>query len=195
MSANPNVPVMFYSNRCEVCKEIIQTLQGLNKASLYRFVCVDTTPRHLIPPEIRAVPTVYNPYTKEVLTGKNAIFAQVAKPVQSRREIPTDRAPAGPAEPGAWSFSTAATFTDGYTTFDTATRMPDDQLYFTYLGGPQPPAPGGLAGGVPGPVRPDLPRAGEDTGGSRTGRNDDITARLEQMNAQRAAEFKGVSRV
>ena len=192
MSANPNVPVLFYSNRCDVCKEIIQTLQGLNKASLYRFVCIDTTPRHLIPGEIRAVPAVYNPQTKEVLSGKNAIFAQVAKPVQARREIPTDRALAGPGEPGAWSFATAAGFTDGYTPFDTETRMPDDQLFFSYLG------PGGdevgLSGGSAGPMRPDAGRSDANDGGSRTGRNDDVQARLEQMNAQRAAEFKGVSR-
>lgn len=194
MSANPNVPVLFYSNRCDVCKEIIQTLQGLNKASLYRFVCIDTTPRHLIPAEIRAVPSVYNPQTKEVLSGKNAIFAQVAKPVQSRREIPTDRALAGPAEPGAWSFATAAGFTDGYTPFDGATRMPDDQLFFSYLGSEGSGA--GLAGGSAGPMRPDVggrTEAGE--AGSKTGRNDDVQARLDQMNAQRAAEFKGVSRV
>lgn len=191
MSANPNVPVMFYSNRCEVCKEIIQTIQGLNKASLYRFVCIDTTPRHLIPPEIRAVPSVFNPQTKEVLTGKQAIFAQVAKPVQSRREVPTDRALAGPAEPGAWSFATAAGFTDGYTPFDTATRMPDDQLFFSYLG---PEQGSGLSGGSAGPMRPDSGRTEAGEGGSKSGRNDDVQARLEQMNAQRNAEFKGVSR-
>ena len=190
MSANPNVPVLFYSNRCEVCKEIIQTLQGLNKASLYRFVCIDTTPRHLIPGEIRAVPSVYNPQTKEVVSGKNAIFAQVSKPVQSRREIPTDRALTGPAEPGAWSFSSAAGFTDGYTAFDGATRMPDDQLFFSYLG----PETGGLGGGSAGPMRPDSGRTEAGEAGSRTGRNDDVQARLEQMNTQRSSEFKGVSR-
>lgn len=192
MSANPNVPVLFYSNRCEVSKEIIQTLQGLNKASLYRFVCIDTTPRHLIPAEIRAVPSVYNPQTKEVLSGKNAIFAQVAKPVQGRREVPTERAPSGPAEPGAWSFSSAATFTDSYTAFDGATRMPDDQLFFSYLGPESAPlAPGAAA---PGPVRGDV-GGGDTSGRSKTGRNDDISARLEQLNSQRAAEFQGVSRV
>lgn len=194
MSANPNVPVMFYSNRCDVCKEIIQTIQGLNKASLYRFVCIDTTPRHLIPQEIRAVPSVFNPQTKEVLTGKQAIFAQVAKPVQARRELPTDRALAGPSEPGAWSFSSAATFTDGYTSFDNATRMPDDQLFFSYLGSES--EGSGLAGGgSSGPQRPDSGRTTQqDEAGSRTGRNDDVQARLEQMNSQRTSEFKGVSR-
>jgi len=192
MSSNPNVPVMFYSNRCEVCKEIIQTIQGLNKASLYRFVCIDTTPRHLIPVEIRAVPSVFNPQTKEVITGKQAIFAQVAKPVQSRREVPTDRALAGPGEPGAWSFATAAGFTDGYTPFDDGTRMPDDQLFFSYLGTESGGA--GLSGGSAGPMRPDSGRTEAGEAGSRTGRNDDVQSRLEQMNSQRAAEFKGVSR-
>lgn len=188
MSANPYVPVFYYSNRCDVCKEIIQTLQGLNKASLYRFVCIDTTPRSMIPPEIKAVPTVFNPQTKEVITGKNAIFAQVAKPVQSRRELPTEaRAPAGPSEPGAWSFMTAAGFSDPYTPFDNGTTMPDDQLYFSYLGNEAINAPQG-------PMRGDLIRAENTSAGSKTGRNDDISSRMEQMAAQRDAEFSAVSR-
>lgn len=188
MSANPYVPVLYYSNRCEVCKEIIQTLQGLNKASLYRFVCIDTTPRQLIPPEIRAVPTVFNPQTKEVLSGRNAIFAQVAKPVQSRREIPVDR-PTVPSEPGAWSFNSAGGFSDPYTSFDQSTAMPDDQLFFSYLNATVSALAGG--NGDTGPVRGDV---STELGGSKTGRNDDVASRLEQISSTRDSEFKGVSR-
>lgn len=183
MSANQYSPILYYSERCSTCKEIIQTLQGLNKASLYRFVCVDTTPRHLIPADVKAVPTIYNPQTKEVLTGKHAIFSTISKPVQSRREIPTQKA-AGPTEPGAWSFAGAGGLTDPYTSFDGSSHIQDDQLYFSYLNAANTPL-----GQTEGPQRPDV---GE--GGSKTGRNNDVSSRLEAYTNQRNAEFQSVSR-
>ena len=189
MSTNQFAPVMYYSNRCDACKEIIATLQGLNKASLYRFVCIDTTPRHLLPGELRAVPSIYNPQTKEMVSGKQAIFAMIAKPVQSRREIPTERAQT--SEPGAWSFNNTGSLTDPWTSFDQGKHTQDDQLLFSYLTPGSGGDGGGLAGGEPGPLRPDQ----QEGGGSKTGRNNDVSSRLEQYQNMRAAEFKPVSRV
>jgi hypothetical protein len=188
MSTNPFAPVMYYSNRCEASKEIIQTLQGLNKASLYRFVCIDTTPRHLLPAELHAVPSVYNPQTKEMLSGKQAIFAQIAKPVQARREIPTERAQV--SEPGAWSFNNTGSLTDPWTSFDDGKHFQDDQLLFSYLTPGSDGDQSGLAGGTAGPLRPDQ----EGNAGSKTGRNNDVSSRLEQYQNMRAAEFKPVAR-
>ena len=190
MSTNPYAPVFFYSQKVEDCKELIGILQTLNKATLFRFVCIDNTPRHLIPPEVKAVPCILNPQNKEVITGKNAIMTLISKPVQGRRDVPVQKTAPPPAtEPGAWSFGTAASFTDPYTTIDGATTMPDDQLYFSYLGA----AVAGLAGGDAGPVRPS--QGGEDGGSrSKTGRNDDVSSRLEEYNNTRNSEFAGVKR-
>jgi len=113
----------------------------------------------------------------------------ISKPVQGRRDVPVQKTGPPPAtEPGAWSFGSAASFTDPYTTIDGATRMPDDQLYFSYLGA----SAGGLAGGDAGPVRPG---GGEESGGgSKTGRNNDVSSRLEEYNNTRNSEFAGVKR-
>ena len=75
MSTNPYMPILFYSERCPNSKEVIGTIQALNKASLFRFVSVDTTPRHLLPTDLRSVPTVIFPDSKQVLIGKSNIFA------------------------------------------------------------------------------------------------------------------------
>jgi hypothetical protein len=162
MSANPNVPVLFYSERCNNSKEVVQTIQALNKASLFRFVCIDTTPRQYIPQEIKAVPAVMMP-TKEVITGKTAIFARISKPVESRRELPQGRA-AAPAQPQEWSFNEAKSISSGFSSFD-GNSIGDDQLRYTFLEG--------------------ITTSGQ---GSEDG---DIAARMKMMEAQRSAEFKG----
>ena len=193
MSTNQHLPILFYSERCANSKEVIGTIQALNKASLFRFVNVDTTPRHLFPAELKAVPTVIFPDTKQVLAGKAAIFAQLSKPVQSRREIPTARAePAKPAEPLFWSFN-ESTMSSGYSSFDGTTRTPEDQLRYSYLDGElrttgqdmPPPMSGGGSNGTSDPA-----------GGapSKTGRNDDVLSRLETLQSGRDSEYAPISR-
>ena len=167
MSANPNVPVLFYSERSANSKEVVQTIQALNKASLFRFVCIDTTPRNYIPAEVKAVPTVINPQTKEVITGKAAIFARISKPVESRREVPQARA-AQPTQPSEWSFNDVQSMSSTYSFLDEKAKQPDDQLNYSFLDG--------------------IKTSGQDL---VTG---DVGARLEQMEQSRSAEFKASSR-
>ena len=177
MSANPNVPVLFYSERCPNSKEVVQTIQALNKASLFRFVCIDTTPRNYIPPEIKSVPTVINPQTKEVIVGKAAIFARISKPVDSRREIPQGRAapPAASLDPLEWSFNDVRSLSSGYSVFDEETKESDDQLRYTYVQG--------------------LVTSGQDAvqsdGSVRTA---DTGKSMEAMQALRDADFRATAR-
>jgi hypothetical protein len=177
MSANPNVPVLFYSERCPNSKEVVQTIQALNKASLFRFVCIDTTPRNYIPPEIKSVPTVINPQTKEVIIGKAAIFARISKPVDSRREIPQGRAapPTASLDPLEWSFNDVRSLSSGYSVFDQETKESDDQLRYTYVQG--------LVTSGQDAVHSDGSVRAADTGKS-----------MEAMQALRDAEFKATSR-
>jgi len=185
MSTNPYIPILFYSGQnCANSKEVVGTIQALNKASLFRFVDVMTTPRQFLPPELKSVPTILNPQTKQMIVGKTNIFAQLSKPVESRREIPQPRAPATqPAEPVFWSFNESS-MSSGYSSFDGQTKMPEDQLRYSYLDG-------------------EIRTSGQDTmlpttqdgeGGSKTGRNNDVQARMESMQAVRDAEFKAASR-
>jgi hypothetical protein len=183
MSTNQYLPILFFSERCANSKEVIGTIQALNKASLFRFVNIDTTPRHLFPAELKAVPTIIFPDTKQVLAGKTAIFAQLSKPVQARREVPTPRAePAKPAEPLFWSFN-ESTMSSGYSSFDGTTKTPEDQLRFSYLDGEMRTSGQDV-------VNP----TGDDGGASKTGRNNDVMGRLESLQSTRDTEYTSVAR-
>ena len=174
MSANPNVPVLFYSERCPNSKEVIQTIQALNKASLFRFVCIDTTPRQYIPIEIKSVPSVINPQTKEVIIGKAAIFARISKPVDSRREIPQARsAPAAPEMPQEWSFNEVKGLSTSYSVFDDS-KISENQYRFSFIDG--------------------IRTSGQDMVSADGAVNTDSSKMIEQMQSSRDAEFKHTTR-
>lgn len=186
MSTNAYVPVLFYSGQnCANSKEVVGTIQALNKASLFRFVDVQTTPRNYWPPELKSVPTLLFPQTKQFVVGKANIFAFLSKPVEGRREIPAARAPAtAPAEPLFWSFNESS-MSSGYSSFDGQTKIAEDQLRYSYLNG-------------------EIKTSGQDVvmmpppdaegGASKTGRNNDVTARMESMQAMRETEFAPTAR-
>lgn len=171
MSASTQVPVLFYSERCEASKEIVQTIQALNKASLFRFVCVDTTPRQYLPAELKSVPTVIVPQTREVVAGKASIFARISKPVDSRREVPQQRAPqAVNAEVREWSFNDAKGLSAGYSAFDDKFAVPEEQLRYSLIQG--------------------IRTSGQDAILPDGSVQSDPSKALESMEAMRNAEFK-----
>jgi hypothetical protein len=175
MSANPNVPVLFYSERCANSKEIVQTIQALNKAALFRFVCIDTTPRQYLPQELKSVPTVIMPQTKEMIMGKAAIFARISKPVESRREIPQARAQPN-ADPAEWSFNDVRSISSGYSAFDEKTPLPEEEARYSFISG--------------------IRTSGQDaimSDGSMRG-GVDSNKELERMQSSRDAEFKASGR-
>jgi hypothetical protein len=61
--------------------------------------------------------------------------------------------------------------------------MGDDQLQYSFLGG-----------GAPAGPAPREPETKQSYDGSKQGRNDDISSRLEQYKKVRETEFKGLSR-
>ena len=184
MSTNQYAPVLYYSSRCDNCKEVIGTIQALNKASLFRFVDYDTTPKQFWPKEITSVPTMVFPDTKQMVVGKTNIFAHLSKPVQSRREIPTARAaPTQPAEPLFWSFNESS-ISSGYSSFDGKTKTSDDQLRFSYLDGEIRTTGQEAVPGLDGPTTE------SSFDGSKTGRNDDVMSRLERLQTVREGEYQ-----
>lgn len=185
MSTNAYVPVLFYSDKCPNCKEVVGTIQALNKASLFRFVDVLTTPRQLLPPDLKSVPTLLFPQSKQLVVGKSNIFAHLSKPVESRREIPTPRvAPTAPAEPLFWSFNESG-MSSGFSSFDGTTKVAEDQLRYSYLDGE-------IKTSGQEVINPVGTIDGE--GGSKSGRNNDVTSRMESMQAMREAEFNPTAR-
>ena len=187
-------PILFYSTRDSHSKQILDTLKTLNKQDLCRMFPIDGKQRHELPPFLQRVPTLYVPETKDVFVGQ-AIFGYIAKPVSSRRDLPVTAVPSAvpAATPGAvpgasamgnlesWSFGTSGGFSDSYSSWDGKSAATTDQLHYSFLGAA--PAPG-----APEPVTK------QSYDGDKAGRNDDLGARLEQLQKQRDGEFKGVSR-
>jgi len=187
-------PILFYSSRDSHSKQILDTLKTLNKQDLCRMVSIDGKQRSELPPFLQRVTTLYVPETKDVFVGQ-AIFGYIAKPVSSRRDLPVTAVPSAvpAATPGAvpgasamgtlesWSFGTSGGFSDSYSSWDGKSAATTDQLHYSFLGAAPMP-------GAPEPVTK------QSYDGDKTGRNDDLGSRLEQLQKQRDGEFKGVSR-
>lgn len=184
-------PYLFYSDRCPASNQIIQTLKGLNKAGLYKFVQVETLQRQQIPAFLKKVPTLYVPETKDVLVGRDEIIGFIAKPTNSRKELPTKQdaiatggaSAAVPGDYAPWGFEGTGKLGESYSLWDTPNQFASQggSLY-TFLDGSS------QMGGPSAPVT-------ENTlGGSKTSSNSDVSARLEALTKQREKEFSGISR-
>ena len=180
-------PYIFYSERCPHSKQIIETLKGLNKAGLYKFVLVESLARNQIPAFLKKVPTLYVPDTKEVLIGKD-IFGYISKPTSARKELPTKEngVPTGSAPTGdisAWGFEGSGRLSESYSMWEAPNAFASDgNSMYTFIGGVQ--------------KTPELARepTSENTIKSKTGSNDDVSSRLEALQNQRKNEFSGISR-
>jgi len=182
-------PYLFYSERCPHSKQIIETLKGLNKAGLYKFVLVEQLAPNQMPAFLKKVPTLYVPDSKEVLIGKD-IFGYISKPTNSRKELPTkgtDGAPTGAAPTGdvsAWGFEGSGRLSESYSMWETPTNFASDgNSLYTFLGESI--------------KSPELARdvtKSENTTKTKEGSTEDIGARLEALQNQRKNEFSGISR-
>lgn len=173
-------PYLFYSERCANCKQIIETLKGLNKAGLYKFILVESLPRDQIPSFLKKVPTVFVPDTKEVIVGKD-IFGFIAKPTNSRKELPSQQPSAAPGEYSPWGFEGMGKLGDSYSLWDTPNKFASEGgSLFTFLDGAATTA-------QPEPTS-------ENTIKSKTGSNTDVAARMEAMTQQREKEFGGIAK-
>ena len=186
-----NQPILFYSTRCSHSQQIIQTLKGLKKENLCRMFAIDGKQRNELPPFLKSVPTLYNPETKDLYVGKD-IYAYIAKPVTSRREVPTQQQSQVAAQQPTgsklsaqgnegvqeWSFANSA-FTDSYSDWGAPSKFSGDELRYTYIGNAQytPPQP--------------EPETKQSYDGDKNGRNGDLASRMEQMKKQRESEFAG----
>jgi hypothetical protein len=180
-------PYLFYSERCPHSKQIIETLKGLNKAGLYKFVLVESLARNQIPAFLKKVPTLYVPDTKEVLIGKD-IFGYISKPTSARKELPTKEngVPTGSAPTGdisAWGFEGSGRLSESYSMWEAPNAFASDgNSMYTFIGSTQ--------------KTPELAREpkSENTIKSKTETSDDVSARLEALQNQRKNEFSGISR-
>jgi hypothetical protein len=187
-------PYLFYSERCPHSKQIIETLKGLNKAGLYKFILVESIPRNQIPGFLKKVPTLYIPETKDVFIGQD-IYGFIAKPTNSRKDLPTKEAVASGGasqqiigDISAWGFEGTKTLTETYSSWDAPQNFTTQGgSMYTFLNEPITTVAGG-----------DLPKSGgvnsENTIKTKTGSNDDVAARMAMMEEQRKKEFGGITR-
>lgn len=185
-------PYIFISDRCPHSNQIVETLKGLNKMSLYRVVTVESLTRPQLAglPFLKKVPTLYVPDTKEVVVGKD-IFGFISKPTNARNELPTKAG--GVASGGAsaqitgdisaWGFEGTHKLGESYSLWnDPGAFTSDGNSMYTFLGGA--PTPSGPAG----------PQTENTLGSSKSGTNSDVAARMEALQKQRENEFAGIQR-
>lgn len=188
-------PYLFYSERCPHSKQIIETLKGLNKSGLYKFILVESLPRNQIPSFLKKVPTLYVPDTKDVLIGQD-IYGFIAKPTNSRKELPTKEpvASGGASQQiigdiSAWGFEGVGKLTETYSSWDSPSAFTaSGGSMYTFLDQPMTMPQGGA--GLPTGKSVES----ENTIKSKTGSNDDVAARMAAMEEQRKKEFGGISR-
>jgi hypothetical protein len=193
-----NQPYFFYSNRCANCSQIIETLKGLNKAGLYKFILIESLPRDQIPAFLKKVPTLYIPSTKEVIVGKNEIFGYIAKPTNARNEVPTKNSdgpqtqggPAqSPADISAWGFEGTGGLTENYSSWDAPnSHTALGGSMYTFLSD----APSSQPNGAGLPTGKGV--ESENTVKSKTASNDDVAARMAVMEEQRKKEFSTITK-
>ena len=185
-------PYLFYSERCPNSKQIIETLKGLNKAGLYKFVLVESLAREQIPAFLSKVPTLYIPDTKDVIVGKD-IYGYIAKPTNARKELPTAPAIAqggapssAPGEYNPWGFEGSGRLGEAYSDWNNPnTPMSEGGSLWTFLD-----APITTQGGQELKTQP----TSENTLKSKTGSNSDVSSRMEEMTKQREKEFGTITR-
>ncbi len=178
-----NQPILFVHGRDGNSLKILETLKQMKKDDLCRVFNIDGKQRHELPDFLKSVPTLYVPQTKDIYIGKD-IYAYIAKPVVSRREVPVSSGPSQSAvDVMAWSFSGAGNLTDSYGDWQNPGQFTGtDQLNFSFLG---------PSVNTPAPAEPTTRQSYD---GNKQGRNDDLSARMEQMKKMRDSEFKGISR-
>lgn len=195
-----NQPYLFYSKRCANSAQVIETLKALNKASLYKFIEVETLAREQIarlPFQLAKVPTLFVPTTKEAIVGKD-IYGYIAKPTNSRNEIPAKEGSVGNNAPDRpigdltpWGFEGTGKLSESYASWNSPSSfMSDGNSMYTFLGGAQQIMTGGAD--IPVERGPDTKNTLDNK--SKTGSNDDVKARMEAMQKQREREFSQIER-
>ena len=175
-------PILFYSKKCPNCSQVIQTLQTLNKVSMFKYVEVESIPRNQMPKYLKVIPTVFVPETQTVIETKNNIFSFISKPTNSRKESPVKGTfdVSGEYTPFDTNFSKLG---ETYSMWDSPTSFTNKGgSLFTFLDSSE--GNGSSA----------FTRTNTDSVITNDSSNDDVSARLEALTKQRESEFSGISR-
>jgi hypothetical protein len=83
------LPIIVYAMNHDASDKVLEVIKVMNKSSYFRYICIQEVSRDGIPPGVNRVPSIYMPDTKQVLVGHSQIMPFLARPVETRREAPT----------------------------------------------------------------------------------------------------------
>jgi hypothetical protein len=128
-----SVSLLFYSNYCQHCKQIVNEINKTPMRNSVRYVCIDTQAvRTRLPEYISSVPSLVVGTTNQIYVG-NQILGWLKmssssqnqkkqnKPIQTVQEVPRKETINKPVEPDAWHNSEMNAFSDGYSFLGTDT--------------------------------------------------------------------------
>ena len=82
-------PRLFYSRRCRFSADVMQAIELLQKKDLFTYACIEEMPRASLPPELRDVPSMWDPDSQRFYTGKDQVLEFIARSsLNSRRQTP-----------------------------------------------------------------------------------------------------------
>ena len=110
-----NKNILFYSNYCQHCKEILMKINNFNLKEKISLTCVDTNRKNL-PAFVKSVPTMVVPSENKMITGDD-VFAWVnneASKKTTNKEIPSNN----DNDIMPWTNEMSAGFSDGFSFLD-----------------------------------------------------------------------------
>jgi len=195
----PTNSFIFYSDRCPNCSKLIETLKAFNKMNLYKFYRVEDIPRDKIPPYLKAVPTLYNPETKQLLVSLSQILGEISKPSDARSDVPVKEVQAKDNLTAAdslepWNFTGKNMLTEAFSMWNQNPNAPaefsvtDSGLYTSWAQGITPEQPRNMQGA--GQAAP----SSQNTMGGKGSAQSEIDQRMKAMESERKNSFAAVSR-
>tara|TARA_Y100000389_G_scaffold86536_1_gene83213 strand:- start:737 stop:1405 length:669 start_codon:yes stop_codon:yes gene_type:complete len=128
------VSLLFYSNYCQHCKQIVNEINKTPLRTSIRYVCIDTQAvRAKLPEYISSVPALVVGETNQIYIGNQILgWLQMVplikksnnnpqKAPASVQNIPTKKENSGPGEPNAWHTNEMNAFSDMYSFIDADT--------------------------------------------------------------------------
>lgn len=112
-----DISVLFYSNYCTHCKQIMQQTSKIKH--LLRFICIDTTAvRSKLPPYVKSVPCLIEGGSNKIKIGSD-ILKWINHKQHASNTPPSNKPPASTETgPSAWHFTEMNNFSDPYSFID-----------------------------------------------------------------------------
>ena len=161
--------ILFYSNYCTYCKEIINTISKTPLNNSLMFVCVDDENIQL-PPFVTAVPTIYLVSDKKIVVDEG-----IESWIQEK--LTRHEKPSSDVELQPYFGSCTSSFGNSFSSIDNTENKPFISS-FTFLGDEQ---------------SIETPNGGQNTSGSSQSNSKSMND-FERLQQERNSEFKPISR-